>query len=144
MTEHTKKLGILNIDSDIEEDSGNITISLTEDNFIEVCVSQTHKYGMTAEIELNIVEFQRVTKALEQARNLIFNDVFHRERFAVDTIYVNGISSSRQGMIIVNVFEESIILVVSLTHGGDPDIMINKQLISELIKLFQTAEASIN
>ncbi|SEG78720.1 hypothetical protein [Paenibacillus sp. UNC499MF] len=132
-----KEVGSLSIYSVLEEKSGIIKVSLNGAGYVEVSISQTYEHGMTAEIELTFEEYARVLRAVDKANDIILSDVFHQERYPVDIIYVSGPPLERQGFILINVFEQSIILVVSLTHGGDSDIMIGKEEISLLSSLFK-------
>ncbi|WP_240421810.1 hypothetical protein [Paenibacillus periandrae] len=136
--EHTK---YLNIESDNDKILGNVRL-IYDNKFIGIQISQNDEDGMTAEIQLNITKFQRVVKALEKAYDLILNGAFHHERETVDIIYTKGSTEKRKGFVLVSIFEDSIIIVVSLTNGGDPYLMIRKKQISELITLFQTVKAN--
>ncbi|MEY9092574.1 hypothetical protein [Paenibacillus sp. RC84] len=135
-----KEIGSLSIHSVIEDYSGVIKVSLNEMGYVEVSISETYEHGMTAEIDLTFEEYERVLKAIDKANDILLSDIFHQERYAVDLINVSGPSLKRQGFILVNVFEHSIILVVSLTRGGDADIMIGKEEISLLVSLFKKVE----
>ncbi|WP_405079900.1 hypothetical protein ACI48J_19830 [Paenibacillus chitinolyticus] len=132
-----KEIGSLSIHSVFEEHSGIIKVSLNEMGYVEVSISESYEHGMTAEIDLTFEEYERVLKAVDKANDILLSDIFHIERYAVDFINVSGPSLKRQGFIAVNVFEHSIILVVSLTRGGDADIMIGKEEISLLLSLFK-------
>ncbi|MFC9775312.1 hypothetical protein [Paenibacillus chitinolyticus] len=135
-----KEIGSLSIHSVREEYSGVIKVSLNEMGYVEVSISETHEYGMTAEIDLTFEEYERVLKAVDKANDILLSDIFYQERYGVDLINVSGPSLKRQGFILVNVFEHSIILVVSLTRGADADIMIGKEEISLLRSLFKKVE----
>ncbi|GKS09252.1 hypothetical protein YDYSY3_02520 [Paenibacillus chitinolyticus] len=135
-----KEIGSLSIHSVLEEDSGVIKVSLNETGYVEVSISETHEHGMIAEIDLTFEEYERVLKAVDKANDILLSDIFHQERYTVDFINVSGSSLNRQGFISVNVFEHSIILVVSLTRGADADIMIGKEEISLLVSLFKKVE----
>ncbi|MFS0837400.1 hypothetical protein [Paenibacillus sp. 1P03SA] len=132
-----KEAGSLTIHSVREEDCGVITLSINETGCVSLYISQTHDHGMDAEIEVTFEEYERVSKALEKANDIILSGISHGERYEVDLIKVNGPSLKRQGFILINVFEQSIILVISLTHGGDPDIRIDQEEIPLLVSLFK-------
>ncbi|MCZ8518939.1 MULTISPECIES: hypothetical protein [Paenibacillus] len=134
-----KQIGFIKIESEFEEGSGVIILSKSENNYYQMKVAQSHKYGMIAEIELNSAEFSRLVGAFETAYKMIFEGVFHQERHMVDIIYLTDSKPKRQGTVIINIIRDYIVLVVSLTYGGDPDLIIDLEQTKDLIEICKRA-----
>lgn len=124
----------INVDSNIEEQEGKVIINLLESKNIELCIALSSKYGMKAGIKLNSHQIQQLVTSLEKSLEMLESNENSLERIGVDIVNIDSEYPHEEGIIVVSVYQDTVILCVSLTQGGDPELQLNKERCRDLIK----------
>ncbi|CAG7648130.1 hypothetical protein PAESOLCIP111_05533 [Paenibacillus solanacearum] len=126
-------MSVIKIDSEIEGLKGEIIISLLDSRRILFSVKLLHKYGMEAAIKLEATQSKQLISSLNKGLELSKSNSNFSERVGVDIINITSQVESEEGIIIVSVYQDEVVLCVSLAQGGDPEVTLNQKNCAELI-----------
>ncbi|WP_442600723.1 hypothetical protein [Paenibacillus sp. KN14-4R] len=120
-----------------EENKGKIIVELSAEECLEISIIQTFQYGMRAKIKLSRDHVDSLLVSLNIGLNRMNQGISSLEREGVRIINVDSNSRENTGKIIVSLIPSYLILSISLTYFGDPELFLNMEQVGLLINIIK-------